>query len=151
MRLPKRDARARGPGVAVSALVVALLLGAMFAACGQAEPAVPTEPRLWEGGTEVSSEGVVVHERREIAQKVPLPACITVEQDRYRFSGVTPYTGGGTTPPGLDSTFYRLDRWSLWKRPGPLRGQPSLFVTVRGSSGFVAEYRRVAAGEPCAA
>jgi hypothetical protein len=130
---------------------VALLIGASLAACGQAEPEVPTGPRVWEGGTEVSSEGVVIHERREIAQKVPLPVCITVGQDRYRFGGVTPFAGGGAAPPGLEPTFYRLDRWSLWKRPGPLEGQPALFVAVRGSSGFVAEYQRVGAAEPCAA
>ena len=130
---------------------MALLAWLLLAACGAAEPEVPPGPRAWEGGTQVTSEGVVVHDRREIAQKVPLPACVTVGQDRYQFAEVTPYVGGGTVPPGLDSTFYRLDRWSLWKRPGPLEGQPTLFITVRGSSGFVAEYRRVGAGEPCGA
>jgi len=130
---------------------LALLAWLLLAACGAAEPEVPTGPRTWEGGTQVTSEGVVVHDRREIAQRVSLPACISVEQDRYRFTEVTPYAGGGTAPPGLDPTFYRLDRWSLWKRPGPLEGQSALFVTVRGSSGFVAEYQRVGAGEPCGA
>ena len=151
MKLRNRHARVARPGVAVSALVVGLLLWGSVAACGQAEPAVPTGLRPWEGGAEVSSEGVLVHERREIAQKVRLPACITVEQDRYRFTGVMPYAGGGSAPPGLEPTLYRLDRWSLWKRPGPLLGQPSIFVSVRGSSGFVAEYQRAGADEPCGA
>jgi len=137
------------PGVAVSALVAGLLLWASVVACGQAEPAVPTGRRVWEGGAGLSSEGVIVHDRREAAQKVPLPACTTVEQDRYRFTGVMPYAGGGTAPPGLDPTLYRLDRWSLWKRPGPLLGQPSIFVSVRGSSGFVAEYQRAGPDVPC--
>jgi len=139
-------ARVIRPGVAVSALIAALLL---LGACGQAEPQSPTGPRTWEGGDLVSSSGVIGYERREIAQKVSLPGCITVGGDRYRFAQVTPYEGGGATPPGLDNTYYRLDRWQLWKRVGPLEGQPTLFVTVRGSTGYVAEYRRVAPGEPC--
>ena len=149
MRLCTARARAARPGGAVSTLVVALHCTLLLAACGQAEPEVLAEPRVWEGGTQVSSEGVIVYDRREIAQKVPLPACITVAQQRYRFSGVTPFSGGGTTPPGLDPAFYSLDRWSLWKRPGPLEGQASLFVTVRGSSGFVAEYERLGSDETC--
>ena len=149
MKLRNGHARVARPGVVVSALVLGLLFWASFAACGQAEPEVPAGPRVWEGGTDVSSEGVLLHDRREIAQRVPLPACITVEQDRYRFTGVTPYARGGTAPPGLEPTLYRLDRWRLWKRPGPLLGQRSVFVTVRGSSGFVAEYQRVGADEPC--
>ena len=105
---------------------------------------------MWEGpGDFVSSTGVITHERREIAQRVPVPACITVGEDRYRFVQVTPFAGGGTVPSGLNDTFFRLDRWRLWTRPGPLLGQPVLFVTIRGSTGILAEYERVAPGEPC--
>ena len=113
---------------------------------------MPTERRVWEGpGDFVSSTGVVMHERREIAQKISLPACITVGEDRYRFAQVTPVAGGATVPSGLIGAFFRLDRWRIWTRPGPLVGQPVLFVTVRGSTGIIAEYQRVAPGEPCGA
>jgi hypothetical protein len=141
-------ARVYRPGVAISALVVALLAALLATGCGSAEPETPTGRRRWEGGTQVASEGVVTYDRREIAQRIPLPACITVGEDRYRYSGVTPFAGG-TSPPGLEPTFYRIDRWNLWKRPGALEGQPVVYVTVRGSSGLLAEYQQVGAGQPC--
>jgi hypothetical protein len=145
-----RIARARvtGPGVAVSALVLALISALLAAACGTPAPEIPTGRRSWDGGTQVASEGVFMYERRELAQRVPLPACILVGEVRYLFREVTPFSGG-TSPPGLDPTLYRIDRWNLWKRPGPLEGQPSVYVTVRGSSGLLAEYQQVGAGEPC--
>jgi hypothetical protein len=141
-------ARAVRPGVAVSALVLALASAFLVTACGTPAPEIPTTRRAWEGGDQVASEGVVIYDRREIAQRVPLPACITVGEDRFRFIGVTPFAGG-TAPPGLDPTLYRIDRWSLWKRPGPLEGQPVVYVTVRGSSGLLAEYHQVGVAESC--
>lgn len=144
-------ARARRPGFFVSTLPpLSLLLCALALACGSREPAVPTGPRVWQGPTpNVSSTGATQHERREIAQRISLPLCLSVAGRDYRFARVEPYAGGGTTPPGLTDTFYRLDRWRLWTRPGLLSEQPVLFVTVRGSTGIVAEYERIAAGERC--
>jgi hypothetical protein len=144
-------ARVSRPGVLIS-LALLTLASLSLAACGPREPSVPGEQRAWEGpGNAVASSGAITYERREIAQKAPLPACITVNDDRYGFVQITPFAGGGSTPPGLTDTFYRLDRWRLWTRGGPPEGQESLFVTIRGSTGIVAEYARVAPGEPCGA
>jgi hypothetical protein len=92
---------------------------------------------------------VVRQERREIAQQIAVPACISVGTDQYRFVQIEPFAGGGTNPPGLSDTFHRLDRWRLWTLPGPLVGRTQLFVTIRGSTGIVAVYERLPAGEPC--
>ena len=143
------DARAGRPGIFIS-LFVSVVCAALLAACGSREPSTPTGRRVWEGpGDYVASSGVTTYERREIAQKVTLPACLSVLDDRYRFARVTPFSGGGTTPPGLVDSFFRLDRWRLWTRPGQVAGQPVLFLTIRGSTGIVAEYERVAPGEEC--
>jgi hypothetical protein len=126
------------------------MIGMALAGCAPAEPTVPTERRIWDGpSATISSAGVVMYDRREIAQRVPLPACISVGDDEYQFTRVTMYPGPGGTPPGLNDTFYRLDRWRLWTRPGPLEGQPVVYLTVRGSTGIVAEYERLPADAPC--
>ena len=131
--------------------VFLVFAGVACFACGSRDPEVPTGRRPWEGpGDAVASAGVVTHERREIAQRVIVPACLIVGADSYRFLQVTPFSGGGATPPGLTDTFYRLDRWRLWTRSGPPAGQGTLFVTIRGSTGIVAEYTRTAPDDPCA-
>jgi hypothetical protein len=143
------SAREDRPGIVVF-LPLLIVLCVVIAACAPSEPEVPTGRRVWEGpGSAVASSGVFTHDRREIAQRVALPSCISVGDDQYRFSQITTFLGGGVTPPGLNDTFYRLDRWRLWTRPGALEGQPLVFVTVRGSTGIVAEYDRVPADEPC--
>lgn len=145
------NARAGRPGVAVSLTALLIWIGALGAACAPDAPGTPTERRVWEGPSNlVASQGVTRYERRELAQQVPLPSCLGVGADSYRFTRVTAYEGGGTNPPGLTDTFYRLDRWRLWSRPGALSGQPVLFVTVRGSTGITAEYERLPSGEICA-
>jgi hypothetical protein len=145
---PFPNARAGRPGVAVSLAVLLISIGALLAACAPDQPEVPTGRRVWEGpSTAVASRGVTTYERREIAQQVPLPACISIGGQEFGFTDVSTFPG--VNPPGLTDTFYRLDRWRLWSRPGPLDGQPALFVTVRGSTGILAEYERLPDGEPC--
>lgn len=145
-------ARAARPGVAVSVAVLLLYAGVLLAACAPDQPETPTGRRVWEGPTNtVASSGVVTYDRREIAQQVPLPRCIAVGDDRYEFTRVSPFEGGGVNPPGLNDTFYRLDRWRLWSRPGPLEGQPVLYVTIRGSTGIVAEYQAISSDQSCTA
>ncbi|MGH2588454.1 MAG: hypothetical protein ACRDJE_26330 [Dehalococcoidia bacterium] len=141
---------ARADRLGTVAFLPLLLVLCVVLACAPSEPEAPTGRRVWVGpSSAVASTGVITYDRREIAQKVALPACISVGDDQYRFTQITTFSGGGVTPPGLNDTFFRLDRWRLWTRPGPLEGQPLVFVTVRGSTGIVAEYERVAAGEPC--
>jgi len=137
------------PG-AVAFIAISAVISIVVASCGATEPTTPTERRTWEGpSSAVASTGVEIYERREIAQKVSLPACLSVGPVHYRFVRVTPFTGGGTTPPGLTDTFYRLDRWRLWIETGPPEGQERLFVTVRGSTGVLADYERLPLSEQC--
>jgi hypothetical protein len=141
---------ARRPGVAICLVWLTAWAGIFVAACAPQQPEIPTERRIWEGPTQnVASSGVVRQERREIAQQIAVPACIIVGQNQYRFEQITPFAGGGANPPGLNDTFHRLDRWRLWTPPGPLDGQVKLFVTIRGSTGIVAEYALLPAGESC--
>lgn len=143
-------ARAARPGVAICIFWLVLWSGIFVAACAPQQPEIPTERRVWEGPTQsVASSGVVRQERREIAQQIAVPACISVGPNQYRFVQITPFAGGGANPPGLNDTFHRLDRWRLWTQPGPLEGQTSLYVTIRGSTGIVAEYERLPSGETC--
>ena len=146
------NARASRPGVAICLVWLLVFSGMTLAACAPEQPETPAERRVWEGPTNsVASSGVVRHERREIAQQITLPACISVGTDAYLSSRVEPFEGGGTNPPGLNDTFHRLDRWRLWTLPGPLEGQPTLFLTIRGSTGIVAVYERLPSGEVCSA
>jgi hypothetical protein len=150
MRHTIERARAPRPGVVVS--VATVFLCALVAACGARGSDSSAERRTWEGpGAFVASTGTMTHERREIAQRVPIPLCIEVGDDRYQFTRVSTYSGAGLTPPGLTDTFFRLDRWRIWTRGGPIQGQPALFVTIRGSTGILAEYERLPADQPCAA
>jgi hypothetical protein len=144
-------ARASRPGVPISSALVALLLIAgLAAACSPREPAPPQGRRAWQGpGDSVASVGTTQYERREIAQKVTLPACVQVGPASYQFARVTLLADASTTPPGLMDTMYYLDRWRLWTRPGVLEGQPVVFVTVRGSTGVLGEYEL--AQRPCGA
>lgn len=143
-------ARSACSGRVLSQSLLALSLLFLTASCGSREPETPAERRVWEGpGSFVASSGLVAYERREIAQKLDLPRCIEVGSDRYGFVDVTPISGGGATPPGLTDTFFRLDRWRIWTRGGPIQGQPALFVTVRGSTGIIAEYGRLPPGDAC--
>lgn len=122
-----------------------------MACCGvPPPPEPPAGPVTWEGPTTlVGSAGVTIHDRREIAQKVAFPTCIRVGDDRYLFSRVTTTPGSSATPPGLFDSMYRFDRWRLWSQPGVVIGQPTLYVTARGSTGILAEYERAAPGAPC--
>ncbi|MGD9890758.1 MAG: hypothetical protein AB7R89_03955 [Dehalococcoidia bacterium] len=147
-----RDARDARPGVAICLVWLTLWSGVFVVACAPSRPEIPTERRVWEGPTNtVASSGVVHHERREIAQQIAVPACISVGSDQYRFDRIEPFAGGGTNPPGLNDTFHRLDRWRLWTDPGPLEGHAQITVTIRGSTGIVAQYERLPAGETCIA
>ena len=97
--------------------------------------------RVWRGPTSlVRSSGATTFDRREIAQKVDFPSCLSVGAATYRFAGVERIDGGGATPPGNFDTAYYLDRWRLYQGPGSLESQQSVAVTVRGSTGIYGRY-----------
>jgi hypothetical protein len=128
---------------------ILLALALLTLACGPQQESTPTGRRAWEGpGNQVSSSGITVYERRELAQRVELPACLHVAERAYAFDRVTVTGQSANTPAGLADTMYRLDRWRLWTRPGALTGREELFLTIRGSSGILAEYRP-ATGQSC--
>lgn len=113
------------------------------AACGETPPRTPEERRAWQGpDNRVSSEGVVTYDRREIAQRVEIPACIFVQETRYGYSEVLGLEATQRLLPALFDTMYRLDRWRLQARPGALTEQSELFVTVLGSTGILGRYSR---------
>jgi hypothetical protein len=93
----------------------------------------------------VSSEGLTAYERREIAQRVTFPTCITAGGSTFRFAEVQTLPTGAPVPIGLFDTGYGLDRWRLLARAGLLEEQPELFVSARGSTGILARYPR----SPC--
>ena len=139
------SARASRPGIVFPGVLLVLLAGLILSCGGGREPETPAGRRVWAGpGETVASSGVTVYDRREIAQKVPLPVCLEVDTRRYRFARVEvlPVSAAGV-PPGLFDTGYRLDRWRLWSPPGAVGDQDTLSVTVRGSSGIIAVYERV--------
>jgi hypothetical protein len=149
-RFDTTHARAARPGVAICFIWLVLSSSFFVAACAPQQPDIPTVRRVWEGPTQsVASSGVIRQERREIAQQIAVPACISVGQSQYRFVQIAPFAGGGANPPGLNDTFHRLDRWRLWTLPGSLEGQANVYVTIRGSTGIVAEYERLPSGETC--
>ena len=44
---------------------------------------------MWRGPTsDVASQGISTYDRREIAQKVNFPSCVTVGGAAYRYDGV---------------------------------------------------------------
>jgi hypothetical protein len=133
-------------------LLAGMLLGAALVAgagCGGAITPQPSpERRTWQGPTAaVASTGVTVYERRELAQKVTFPTCITIGGTAYRFARVR-RTGDSTTA-GTFDTGYGLDRWRLFAAAGPLDQQAAVFVSVLGSTGILAEYPRLPAGDGC--
>jgi hypothetical protein len=140
-------ARAARPGFLVWAVFAGV--AAVLAACADLPPEPPAVPRTWEGpGENVTSTGTTSYTRREIAQTVSLPVCIQVGPRAYRYARVSTFAGPGANPPGLFDSQYRLDRWRIWTRAGPLALQETLFLTVRGSTGILAEYEP--SERPCA-
>lgn len=127
------------------------LLVALIAACGA--PIVPTvspETQVWSGPTTmVSSHGVTTYERREIAQTVPLPLCISIGTSEFKFDKVTQLAGSAAVPPGSFDTGYSLDRWRLLAPAGELAQQPTVYVSVLGSTGVIAHYQRLPEGSHC--
>lgn len=153
MTINSPTARASRPGVCIFWLGVCLAFGAVAAAaCGSREEPGPTAARrTWDGpDARVSSTGLLTYERREIAQKVPLPQCLEVGSEQYRFNQVLPENSGGTTPTGYVDTMYRLDRWRIYRKVGATDPPAALYVTVRGSTGILAEYTRVPPSQACA-
>lgn len=144
-------ARASRPGVCIYPLVVLVAVAAVALACGsRAAPGPTAERQTWDGpDARVSSVGLVIYDRREIAQKVPLPRCIAFGAEQYRFGGVLPETSGGTTPTGYLDTMYRLDRWRIYRKLGVPEPPDALYLTVRGSTGILAEYTTVPPGQAC--
>lgn len=129
-------------------LFVTLCALVPLAACAPSPPAPNQGRQVWSGpGGNVASTGVTVYDRREIAQKVNLPSCLHVGEQRYFFSTVTRQPT--TPPPGLTDTMFTLDRWRLWSDPGQAEGAPRLYVTVRGSTGLLAVYERVGGPAEC--
>lgn len=130
-----------------SALCVLLL---WILACAPTEPAPDPSRRVWRGPNDgVASQGITTHNRRELAQKVPYPTCLTVEGTAYRFDAVEPQRGSDLVPPGYINTGYYLDRWRLLTRDGALRDQATLYVSVAGSTGILGAYQRQPAGTSC--
>lgn len=123
---------------------------AISAACAPGQPSPNAGRRVWRGPTaNVSSEGLSPYERREIAQKISLPRCITASATTYRLDGVRPLPTSDAVPAGYIYTGYSLDRWLLLSANGGVESQPSLFVTVGGSTGIIADYPRLPADQAC--
>lgn len=102
-----------------------------------------SERRVWRGPDErVASRGVTVFDRREIAQKVNFPTCITAGSASFSVGQIDPLPSGDPVPPGLFDTGYGLDRWRLLAPAGALEDQRELFVTALGSTGILARYPR---------
>lgn len=131
-------------------LTVALLAAALLAACAPTAPQATADRRTWRGPTDtVASEGITVYDRREIAQKVSFPTCITVGAAAFQFDNVRAVSSRDPLLAGLLDTGYSLDRWRLLAPAGALGEQRSVFVTVGGSTGIIAEYPRLPAGRSC--
>ncbi len=127
-------------------LLIVLLASLILAGCGAPGPPEPdASRRTWQGpGQAVASEGITIYDRRELAQRVPLPTCLFVGDVAFRYNGVL-----RPEPPGLLPTGYALDRWRLFSPAGSLAEQPRLFVTVLGSTGIAGEYVRLPQGARC--
>ncbi len=135
----------------LTVLAGAALLAGVLAACGSAgEPRPSADRRAWSGPSDtVASRGITTYDRREIAQKVDFPACITAGPSTFKFSGVRNVAAGAPAPAAVFDTGYGLDRWRLLAPSGALDAQAVVFVTVRGSTGIIGEYPRLAAGASC--
>jgi hypothetical protein len=127
-------------------LLSALLIGVLLAGCGAPGPPEPdASRRVWQGpGGAVASAGITIYDRRELAQRVPLPTCLFVGDTAFRYQGVL-----RPEPPGLLPTGYALDRWRLLSPAGALSEQQRLFVVVLGSTGIAGEYVRLPQGAAC--
>jgi hypothetical protein len=119
-------------------------------ACGQPSPDPSAERRTWRGPNDaVASEGITTYDRRELAQRVNFPTCITIGTTAFRYGGTHPVEGGNPAPAGFVDTGYSLDRWRLLSPAGALEQQPVVYVTVLGSTGILSEYLRLPAGRGC--
>lgn len=126
------------------------LLLALIVACSPALPAQSPAHRIWQGPTQaVSSVGLTFYERRELAQRVAFPTCITVSHVFFRFAEVQALPSGAPVPPGLLDTGYGRERWRLLAPAGALEEHAELFVSVRGSTGILGRYPRLPAGQTC--
>jgi hypothetical protein len=129
-------------------LVFFVLLLGIISACSPAQPEQPATRRQWRGPVPlVSSEGLEQYARREIAQTVAFPRCIFIGTTPFRFAAVDAQPTGAPVPAGLQDTGYGLDRWRLLARPGLLAEQDTIFVSVRGSTGILGRYERLASAE----
>jgi hypothetical protein len=132
----------------VRVAVIALLSGLVLGCSSVSKP--EEGRRVWRGPTaNVSSEGITTYDRREIAQKVDFPSCITVAGVLYRFESVRTTAGSAVIPPGFFDSGYFIDRWKLLTATGPLDQQQTVFVTALGSTGIIAQYPRAADARAC--
>jgi hypothetical protein len=127
-------------------VLIVLAAALTLISCGAPSAPLPdASRRTWQGPSEsVASAGITIYDRRELAQRVPLPSCLFVGDAAFRFNGVL-----RPEPPGLLPTGYALDRWRLWSPAGALADQARLFVTVLGSTGIAGEYVRLPHGAAC--
>ena len=134
--------------IVVRVAVIVLLAGLVLGCSSVSKPEAGR--RVWRGPTaNVSSEGITTYDRREIAQKVDFPTCITVAGTIYRFGDVRTTPGSAVVPPGFFDSGYFLDRWKLLTATGPLEQQPAVFVTALGSTGIIAHYPRASDARAC--
>ncbi len=139
------------PALMCVRLAPAALATVVLLACGSGR-APETDParRIWSGPTAaVSSEGVTIYDRREIAQKVPYPTCITAGTASFRFGDVSRTNTSFVVPAGLFESGYYLDRWRLLVAAGTPETQPKVFVSALGATGIIAEYPRLPEGVNC--
>jgi hypothetical protein len=138
------------PGLSCLVLLRALLAAAVLAACSPSAPKQSAARRIWQGPTDtVASQGITTHERREIAQRVSFPTCITAGAATFRLEEIQSLPTGDPVPAGLLDTGHSLDRWRLLAPAGALDEQQAVFVSVRGSTGILGRYPRLPAGSSC--
>lgn len=148
MNLPSFSRPGATPGRLCAVLV--LCVAGTLAACSPSAPKESAARRSWKGPAPlVSSQGITTYERREIAQSVSFPTCLIIGATNYRFADVEMLPTGAPVPAGLSDTGYGLDRWRLLARGGGLEAEDEVFVSVRGSTGILGRYPRLAQGERC--
>jgi hypothetical protein len=128
-----------------------LCAAALLAACGTpSPPRLSPDRQVWNGPTDsVASHGITYYDRREIAQQVPFPVCITIDDASFKYDGAAPNPDYTPLPPGTFDTGYSLDRWRLVAPAGELAAQDKVYVTVLGSTGIAADYLRLPTGKSC--